>query len=190
MKTDPVSVVEAAYGLDLDEPGWVGGIAEALRPAFDRGLGVTAWVFEKRGSEVNLRSFVSDSDPRFEDMVRFLHENGPREGTEASYGRFPSCASVSQMFATARNPEAWPFFARNTSKVGVADVVGLGAMDPSGTGVAIYWPSATLERVNRAENSRWNRLAAHITAGLRLRLGLAWMSTGRNWANSGGFQLA
>jgi DNA-binding CsgD family transcriptional regulator len=172
MTTDLVSVVEAAYSLDLDEPGWVGGIAEALRPAFDRGLGVTAWVFEKRGSEVTLRSFVSDSDPRFEGMVRFLHENGPSEGTEAAYGRFPACASVSQMFATAKNPEAWPFFARNVRKVGVTDVVGLGAMDPSGIGVAIFWPSPTLETVTRAERSRWNRLAAHITAGLRLRLGL------------------
>ncbi len=172
MTADLIGVVETAYRIDLEEPVWVGGIARALRPAFDRGLGLTACVFEKRGAEITLRSFLSEGDSRHEGLVRLLHDNGPPEGTETSYGKFPFCASVSQMLATAGSPGAWRLFARNAKKVGVADVVALGTMDPSGTGVAFFWPSATLETVTRAECSRWSRLGAHAAAGLRLRLAL------------------
>ena len=45
MKTDAISIVEAAYDFEPDERAWLRRLLERAAPKLDRGLGVTIWTY-------------------------------------------------------------------------------------------------------------------------------------------------
>ena len=70
-----------------------------------------------------------------------------------------------------RDAPDWAPFA-SLRQLGVQDVLGLVARDPSGHAIVMSVPSPDLRRPSRGEQLRWSRVAAHIGAGARLRRAL------------------
>ena len=167
MKRDLVSVLEACYCLDASDEAWLLGVALAVRPILDCGLGLLAWYYDaSRAGYLRTSGFVS-----VDRGAGRLGASGPRRGArgrEAHRSGIPP-AFVSYVFGGCR----WGSLAhRDVHRM--LDVGGRGvhlfnAADPSGRGCVVG--AAVAGRRSPAVRSAllWGRLAAHMAAGLRIR---------------------
>ena len=76
MKVDVLSVIEAAYRVELPEEDWVAGIMKSARPFIDVGLGVYAYVFDASDpAKLGVRAFSCAGQPedvKVEELVDML----------------------------------------------------------------------------------------------------------------------
>lgn len=175
MKTDPLSIIEAAYRPAETEQAWVDGVLEALAP-YDVGSGVAASVIDLRPeataavrvvrtsgkvpfSEVEGR-FATDSLPK--QMLRSVF--APSPGLVWSLSTFATCAAragfdigLHEVAASLRVPAVWGGTAGQIGReVAMLQVF---CADPSD--------------VPRSVRRELGRVAVHVGAALRLRAQLS-----------------
>ena len=167
---DWVGIIEAAYRPAPDERAWAEGLVAAAQPALDDGLGVAAYTY--------------DLDPggAHPPVMRPLFESrihpGARAAVEHVLGRAssrlalralrsPPCLTLSRL--TRHLPHDRELIAASAEQLGFRDLLGVGAGDPSGTGLVLAAPRRRIAPVPRGAAVAWGRIAAHVAAGLRLR---------------------
>lgn len=167
--TDALHVIEAAYRLDGDETTWLEGLADAALPLLDRGLGLVAYTVDAHGpANSSLRAIVASPDDP--DAVAFasakLTSMPPPIADHIL--QVPIGYAASSEFA---GPEVIKAFL-GENPFGMIDTGGIQGVDVSGASAWIVAPSRTIFQISEATRGRWQRVAAHLAAGLRLRRSL------------------
>ena len=174
MTADLVSVVENAYRLDLSLHDWLRGIADAMQPRFDRGMGVYAFGFDVSTPDgfvihdvVGLEgtTVVSELVSKWHSLL------GPTE-LNRMYRSPRVCAPISWRLGVEPGA-SHVAMDRLCSGVGVRDQLTLRAVDPTLEGISVCTPTARALDVSDSENHGWGLVATHIAAGYRLRRALA-----------------
>jgi DNA-binding CsgD family transcriptional regulator len=72
--------------------------------------------------------------------------------------------------------QTWPPYVEFLHPLGIREILGVIARDPSGHAVVLGVPQNDLRRPTVHERSAWGRIAAHIVAGSRLRRAIETLS--------------
>ncbi|MCB9598759.1 MAG: hypothetical protein H6720_00105 [Sandaracinus sp.] len=195
-----LNVLRAAYRLDVDDATWVEGVARALTPHLDVGLGVQTFLVDLRDEGSSLRHERLDGG--VDEWRAVWRENWwephivglPRRELGGVLGFAPISHALDIWGGVSRQMPTYAEFLRSLAQEGWSDalepVVGaapadhdedrlfypdslnLFAFDPSG--VALAFVANRPERAAVGETSRatarWSRVCGHLTAALRLRL--------------------
>jgi DNA-binding CsgD family transcriptional regulator len=162
---DLVSVLEATYAQGSDDSKWLSTVAEAIAPHVSQGHGCNAFFYDTR--EMPLRVWSMCSSPGAMDpqtLMRALASATP-EYVEQSWKRL-ACAAASEVPGWDEQPARKAFF----DSAGIADVLALNAYDTSGIGCMIGAARSERLRFHKRERETFERVAAHLAAGFRLRM--------------------
>jgi DNA-binding CsgD family transcriptional regulator len=166
-KATLIDVVEAAYDLtdpQVDDATWAGRVHGALHPLLDRGMG--SGVFLSAPERPFAAVGAQGLSPRWPEAMRQLMTSAagpsllrpPRPACTASQGVGPE--------ALAENPAiVGPW-----KELGVADGVGIVADDGTGHMLTFFAPLQVQTTLDRRAARRYEQVAAHISAGFRLRV--------------------
>lgn len=186
-----IDVVEKAYDLDSDEATWFAELLKIGEPLFEKGFGTAIRVIERPpdGRPVQARElYTTPNMPSdwnetalalFRALPPTIWEIRSRPGTAhtqselwAMYRAERERAGLSGEYA-----DAWamprPDVVRKAMELGNKDVLIVTATDPYGDGFYISVHLPELTRLTKTERERWKMMAAHLTAGFRLRRGLS-----------------
>ncbi len=165
---DLLSIIEAAYEAEGDERRWVRRVVNAAEPFLDQGRGVTSFLYDGSapprlrieeivGSKRMPRGLASLTKvaaavitPRYLELV-----------IQAT------CGTASQVLGENYLAETFGF--RKVSTLGVADLLGINCSDPSRRGCALVVPLRERGPAPAEIVATWEKVAAHVAAGLRLR---------------------
>jgi DNA-binding CsgD family transcriptional regulator len=168
MKADAISIVEAAYDCVSDTQAWLGRLLDAAAPKFDRGFGVVAAMYapdvapnamsaESRHMNQTLLGALTGVSMAHRDIFHRLH------------GTCPTGAITQVLGMTVDEAKAWTPYVDYLHPLGVQELTGIIARDPSGHAVVLTVPMPDVRRPTPRELATWSRIAAHIGAGARLR---------------------
>jgi len=170
MSVHLLAAARAAYRVDGSDAAWLGGILAPLERALGHGAGGWIATYDRRGGGLSLETMAGlDMFRGWRTAMRLGVRLVPREHTREALDRHV-CATLSGLFGAsfvARQAAAEALVGR-----GVRDALGLNARDSSGAGVVVALhlrePVAA-----PADREGWEKVAAHIAAGARLRRALA-----------------
>jgi DNA-binding CsgD family transcriptional regulator len=175
----PVTVVHAAYRLDLDESEWLAELVERATAALGDGLGVIANTFDARdpaGVKPIAIAYGSDLPDGAALAFHRFHAESPH--TRLIYGRHKGAPAPCQTISGSLGAR----FAKDRTvpkylhPIGAGDVMVVMGIDPSGYGVAVSAPMKRATRPDRRRVEQWSRVAAHLASAHRLRHRLTAMS--------------
>jgi DNA-binding CsgD family transcriptional regulator len=169
---DVIAVVEATYRIDGTDSEWLQGIAAAVAPLLDDGLGISALTTEARAGRVFIRdaACVGGSPELHEAVASYAGNARPSVLLDAF--RFARCSSMSVAaggrHCLSEDPASLAF-----ACLGIRDALGILGIDGTRhtAAISVYlgdWSSPSPRFV-----ARWNRVASHLAAGFRIRRGLA-----------------
>ncbi|HSQ66601.1 MAG TPA: helix-turn-helix transcriptional regulator [Polyangiaceae bacterium] len=177
---DLVSVIEAAYRLDGDDGSWLARLVDrAARAGLDRGLGTCGMFYELDGERVHVSSPVGRGTPPGSiEALRALEVEAPseityrfiKEATAATGGR-ATCATMSSRLKVGNHIREIDVHQRFLAPLGIVDFMSVAATEPAGYGCLVGAPLGEVSSVRRGEAVAWSRVAAHMSAGMRLRRG-------------------
>jgi len=173
MKVDAISIVEAAYDSEGDTRAWFRRLLEHVAPKIDRGFGVCAVAYvpngppeellcELYGMTGNVSGALAAMTTAHSDIFHQLNRIGPTTATASK-----------TMGLTAEQAGTWPPYVDYMHALGIRDIVGVLARDPSGHAVNFGAPASDLRQPSRSEVAIWSRITAHISSGARLRRAFA-----------------
>jgi len=165
---DLVGVAEAAYELSQPSPEWLQSVVDAARPALDQGRGLFAAEYDATDASNMRLSHVATSG--MSSLGKNLLKLGVQTvGAEIiSRLRHEPCGTLSEKLGK-KTLSAIPLLKAAGFTFGTKDLVGVNAGDPTLRGIGFCAPSRELKTVDDAFRARWQRLAAHVAAALRLR---------------------
>jgi DNA-binding CsgD family transcriptional regulator len=174
MKCDLISVVEAAYDLQLGTREWLAQLLERAAPGLDRGLGLIGWTVDLQSATVDEGNFVTyNTEERVRAAILGM-VRGWREGLRQSHAAAQPFGTGTQALGlTEAQARVLQPYVENLHPVGVHDALGLTAIDPEGRAILIAAAQPDVTRPNKAAVATWSRIACHISAGARLRHTLA-----------------
>lgn len=164
---DMVRVVEQAYAIDATQSTWLQGLVDALRPGLEDRLGMAAYVYDASVRPLAIHDPILDCP---------LDLAGLSSLMASSSENYVRGAWLSQSVATASETPGYaehPGVKHVFHPLGIHDVFVLNVLDPSGVGCLIGAPLRALRTLTTEERARWDRIAAHLRAALRLRLRLS-----------------
>jgi DNA-binding NarL/FixJ family response regulator len=170
--SDWVSLIESGYSLDGDLRSWLDGVIDVAAPLLDAGPGVAACVYRLSMRDVEFDPLATRSeDPRFEPLVRAVMSTAGVEGMRKLFAGPALAGTMSRKVFTTHPDERRKLLEQSGGRM--QDLFGLIA--PTGTGHGVFISAALREPrwPTHAEVVRYSRVAAHLGAGLRLRLALA-----------------
>jgi DNA-binding CsgD family transcriptional regulator len=172
-EVDPVAILECAYRTehDDDDERWLGRILDLARPALDEGLGVAGFFYDvSNPSEMRVWAPVLvGTPPGAIEALYTINAAAPEDYARELYRPTAMCATLSERFHLGQRVLDEPLAREVLAPLGVRDFVSVSATDPSGVGCLIGAPLGRVARVGRRGAALWNRIAAHIAAGSRLR---------------------
>jgi DNA-binding CsgD family transcriptional regulator len=168
LKTNAISIVEAAYDLEGDSRAWLQRVLDRAAPRLDRGLGVIATLYaptlapdatpcvswKVRGKVCQALLAVSSA---YSDIYHRLNSAAPGGSVARSLNMSPKEAAV------------WPPFANFLHGLGIRDLTRILSRDPDSHVVAFTAPMPDFRGPTRKDLGRWARIMAHVSAGARLR---------------------
>jgi DNA-binding CsgD family transcriptional regulator len=168
VKTDAISIVEAAYDLEGDSRAWLQRLLDRAAPRLDRGFGVVATIyapnllpealpFALRKMDDTVCQALLAMSVAHSDMYHRLNSGAP------------SGSVVRLLGMSAQEAGRWPPFVEFMHAHGIRDLTGIVARNPDGQAVGFTAPMPDLRGPTRKELSRWAKITAHISAGARLR---------------------
>jgi DNA-binding CsgD family transcriptional regulator len=166
-----IDLVETSYLLGGEEVDWVARVVEAAGD-FDYGLGVFGIVQRRMGDGVRTQHMVVRST---EAMLRWVAMAQESIGLGVLADVFESPVARSGTFVEQLELAGLPTstFFDVARPYGVADAFGLITQLSDGTFLTLVAPSPTRVTATRQQSRRWQRLAAHLGTGLRLKRRLA-----------------
>jgi DNA-binding CsgD family transcriptional regulator len=173
MRGDVVSIIEAAYRVELPTRQWLG----ELGAAFYERLGGGAGLFGCTYRIVDGQRLVIDEELRLEMPdeqsmpMRASMEMMPVDFLRQTFAR-TDCGTQSQSIT----PEMRPFLEMAMAPLrarGWNDIMNCSAVDPAGHGIYFGAWLKEPDRLTPALRRRWTRGAVHMAAALRLRRRLA-----------------
>lgn len=162
---DALALVEAAYRLDLNEADWLGALADAALPLLDRGLGVLAYTVDTRTALGTLGPLVAR--PNDVAMVGYAQEMlavTPPPMADAIL-RVPIGFGASSELA---GPDAIAAFLAG-NQFGMVDTAAVQGLDVGGDSVWVVIPSQSAFAITSQTREKWQRVACHLAAAIRLR---------------------
>jgi len=167
---DLLAAMRAAYRIDGDDRAWLAGVlAPLIRAAGDD---VGGWIasYDATSRSLTLGAMAGSGMPlgwraAVRAGVRLVPADATRRAIHESV-----CATLSGLFG-ARFIGQQPLAAR-LSCSGVVDALGLNARDAGGTGVVVTIHLRRLAPEGPRDRDAWEKTAAHIAAGARLRASL------------------
>jgi DNA-directed RNA polymerase specialized sigma24 family protein len=169
-----VSLIETAYGLDGATEQWLQKVAASACAAMDSASGAMAFQYDASdGNWIKVGTgAVHEVSPEFARDF-FSQEDMPKESARALTNLFMSLRFGSLRAIFNRIQAA--AFSATLDRHGIHDMVGVNGLDPSGRGCMLVIVVQKMPSSSRTEHL-WQRLAAHISAGNRLRTTLEALS--------------
>jgi DNA-binding CsgD family transcriptional regulator len=169
VKTDAISIVEAAYDLQGDTRAWLSRLVAQAAPKLDRGLGVGVSMF---GPGIRPEEALVDTcgvDDRRRDAAKVMIAAYPDLFRRLMLEPGPACTTAAEkMGLTPEQTRGWRPYVEFVHQVGIRDYVAVVARDGSGHAVFLSAASPDGRRPTGYERTLWNRIATHISAGARL----------------------
>jgi hypothetical protein len=168
---EATKMIEAAYRVDLSTEAWLQQITASACQALgsDQG-GFSIHYDASRGDWIDVGAMALHRvSPEFAREF-FDQSDMPREAVLDMVRIFTSLRVGSLRDFLERN--RLPKFASVIDRRGIEDMVGINGLDPSGRGCMLLLADRRRVRSARTLNL-WHRLAAHVSAGNRLRASLA-----------------
>jgi hypothetical protein len=162
-----VSLIEAAYRIDLSTEEWLERISAAGAAALGSNQGAMAFRYDATGDDwIHLVGAALHGLPPTFAQDFFNQPDLPPEDILA----------ISKMFRSLRFGTLRPFIEQQRlstvagvlDRYGVRDMVGANGLDPAGRGCMLLIADQSKPLSSRTVHL-WHRLAAHIAAGNRLR---------------------
>lgn len=165
-----ITMTEAAYDLQVTGPDWFPHVIDATVALIDHGLGVAGLIGTvPRGAgpiipeKMHVASGPADFPMRLMRAMSELPQESMRPQIHSGIGVLSEVNAEEPRFL-----EAWR---RHIDYA--QDGIGITALDPNGRCVHIIAPVPETLTLSRPERERWRMLAAHLSAGLRLRRALS-----------------
>jgi DNA-binding CsgD family transcriptional regulator len=170
---DSIRIIESAYDLGAaTEAEWLRNLTEAIVGARSASMGALAYSYNVRADGwVDVRAVCDVATPTgFAGSLLKLDLNGQDQAglgnMHRDSGGLVSGVALLRRVLSPRTFDA--YYERAFVSHGVRDFICLNATDPTRSGCVVGVPSARRERL-ASSRLRWDRIAAHIAAGLRLR---------------------
>ncbi len=160
-----ITMTEAAYNLQIGDDDWFPHLIDATVPLIDHGLGVAGLIgtIPPDAPLVPEKMHVATGPADFPLRLMRAMSELPQESTRPQI--HSGIGVLSEVNADEpRFLEAWRHHIDYAE-----DGIGLTGLDPNGRCVHIIAPVPKTMTLSRAERDRWLMLAAHLSAGLRLR---------------------
>jgi DNA-binding CsgD family transcriptional regulator len=170
MGRDIVGIIEASYNVESDDHTWLTSVVEAVRPVLDRGLGMLAILYDASDPDhFRMKEQMNPGAPTgFEPIPARVAEGFDRAFVEANM-LSRTCSLMRRATTGALPPEVWEALYR---PFGIEDIFNLNGVDPSGHGCYLGVLLPKVGRLSVSTAARWNRVAAHLAAGQRVRRSL------------------
>jgi DNA-binding CsgD family transcriptional regulator len=169
--TDPIRIVETAYGLDEPNQRWLEALGRVLAPELDEGLGIGLFYFE-----VNAKNALKVSEPVFfgaskKVMIALPVALSvlPKSVVAKTFGAPGWLATTSEMLEPGPAFARYPLTVMFGRPLGVSDLLTLKVMEPNGTGVGVVTGLREIRSATPREHECWGMCVAHMRSALRLR---------------------
>ena len=162
-----IAVADAGYSLAADDETWLRGVLEAARPVLDHGSFVHGWIIQPEAPRFRACAAIRlPEGASFEEHVRDRHPD-PSD-PELGVMRIPS-ALVTSSSVWGLEGEPLASKAHFPHGFGLADTIAVTAADPSGIATLLVGALPESGRFSATDQKKWNRVASHLAAALRLR---------------------
>ena len=172
--TDAVSLLDclsAGYRLDLDDAAYVKNLTAEAARLMDRGLGVLVYTYDASDVSNPTIDHLGTSDafdpswlPRYHAAFTELGESDdPTKPTGFAAWGTMTCGQASQVRGMQRYLPAFAHIG------GAQDTFAVNALDASGCGLWLGAPMRDTTKVDAETKLLFSRLAAHLTAAVRMR---------------------
>lgn len=169
-----LEIAVSSYAEAKDDRQWLAAVLRAAAPRLDAGLGLMGWTF--RPPHFLPENVVGiGGGEQLVDVCLATTAEMAAASKETLSRAFTAPRTFETASELARRTlgvevEALPGFVAHAHAAGVRDFTGVRAMCPSGAGLCLGAPMPAKAASKRAEREAWRRPAAHLLAGLRLRL--------------------
>jgi len=169
VRTDAISIVEAAYDLEGDGRAWFRRVLDRVGPKLDQGFGVTVAMYWPGMKPDETWVDFYKMDRRVIDAANAMITAYPETFHQLFRAPGPPHSTPTEsMGLTIEQAETWQPHVEFMHRLGIRDVLGVLCRDPSGRVTYFSAPMAEVRRPRRHERMIWARLAAHLGAGARL----------------------
>jgi len=170
---DAISIVEKAYQTGLDDREWLTGLCNTALSASGATMAIANFFDARDIRRPRLSSGVSLPDPSAYAEIA-MRTQELLEGTPgANEALFAACDVSTMSERLQRNGISYEPIRRVFEPYGIQDIVGLPAFSPDRRGIVFGFGVTTVRALTALERKRWQRVATHAAAGLRLRVGVA-----------------
>jgi DNA-binding CsgD family transcriptional regulator len=179
VKIDTISIVEAAYDCEGDERTWFRRLVEHAAPKFDRGFGVSIARYAPGIGPEEALIWSCGMKRAFTAATNAMVSANPEPYHRLLSPESGALNSVSQFLGRkAEDAGDWATFGEYMHPIGVRDIAGMVARDPTGHVICLSVPAPDLVCTTPREVATWSRIATHISAGARLHAAIAKLSNG------------
>ncbi len=171
MTPDRIGIIENSYDLGVDERAWTAALLEGLAPFMRRGLGCFAYLTGPGGRVRPDTAVHAEMTPDLMAMFARLPATEPGMCRRAS-AQPAIFTTLSEGFSlTVAQAKRHKAFTQYLHPFGVSDILAFTASGATG-GAIVAAPMPDTRRPTAQDRRRWAQVAAHVTAGQRLRLRL------------------
>lgn len=174
-----IDVLEATYDMDAPEDRWLEAIVRATEPLFGAaGLGSFAFTYDASVPDrMSIDGFAPAHETRLDAQWHMLAIRA------AGGGRYVQETLRTVQAGTVRSSPRWAGSEAEAifEESGVSDLVVINGLDPGGIGLLVGAASRQREKVAGARRLRYERVAAHLANGYRLRRRLASCARKKPW---------
>jgi DNA-binding CsgD family transcriptional regulator len=160
-----ISVIEAAYAMDLPDQPWLDGLAASIERDLAGGMGTCAYVYDASHLPLKVLSYVDRGSPVKAEACAATVGSADAQYVDEAFRNIPfAAASETPRFGEQKEAVAI------LNGLGIYDIIGINGADPSGFGVWIGAPQSRIIQPTVAARRTWSRIATHLATALRLRL--------------------
>jgi DNA-binding CsgD family transcriptional regulator len=173
VRSDYLSIVEAAYEPAQDLDAWLGNVLRCARGTLDRGIGVIAHRFQHAPDEFRKSQWLVEGGVpalRPESLERVIDQLVVRFEPRTFRDIYP-LAPVATWASKNCSSVFWDASMLGLIETGATrwyDVLGVIAGDPSGHGCILFAPDPKPRHLGTREMAFLQRIAAHLATGYRL----------------------
>lgn len=169
---DPITVVERSYALGEDDQAWLDGVVDAILPGLDHGMGLFALYFEVEANHAVGRVHCAKAVGDSEQVLPVMRASLPiaeRAAVTEGIVYAPLAGTLTDTLANGASSRTSQLAREFYRSLGFEDTAGITIADPTGFALIIHAPMREQGDMQRRHRVRWSRVAAHVSAGLRLR---------------------